>query len=143
MLRSFVALFSVIASASFSLAQAPQPLQTPAVNRSHIAFVYAGEIWLVERQGGEARKLFNQAGEKAAPRFSPDGSQIAFALNVGDNFEVHVAPAQGGEARRLTWHPKDDYPVQLVARRQTDSLSFVSHRGRHGATVQHRGARRF
>jgi len=111
MLRSLVALFSVIASASFSFAQATLPLQTPAVNRTHIAFVYAGEIWLVERQGGEARKLFNQAGEKAAPRFSPDGSQIAFALNVGDNFEVHVAPAQGGEARRLTWHPKDDYPV--------------------------------
>jgi tricorn protease len=113
MLRSLLVLFSLLVLTSLGFAQSPQmiPFQAPAVSRTHIAFVYAGEIWLVERAGGEARKLFTQAGEKTAPRFSPDGSQIAFALNVGDNFEVHVALAQGGEAKRLTWHPKDDYPV--------------------------------
>jgi len=29
----------------------PPLLQKPAVNRTHIVFVYAGDLWLVGRQG--------------------------------------------------------------------------------------------
>ena len=47
-------------------------------------------------------------------------------MNMGDNFEVFVAPAQGGEARRLTWHPKDDYPVDWS--HDGKQILFRSHR---------------
>lgn len=80
----------------------------PTASNRHIAFVYAGEIWLVERGGGEARKLVNQAGDKVTPLFSPDGTQLAFSMTAGGNLDVYVVAASGGEARRLTYHPKED-----------------------------------
>ena len=36
---------------------APLLLGRTSVNRTHIAFSYAGDIWTVERAGGEARRL--------------------------------------------------------------------------------------
>ncbi len=104
----------------------PMPLQTPSVSRTQIAFVYAGEIWIVDRNGGEARKFLNQAGEKGSPCFSPDGSQIAFSMSVNGNLDVYVAPAAGGEAKRLTWHPKDDYALGWTP--DGKNVLFRSHR---------------
>jgi tricorn protease len=37
--------------------QGPMLLESPTVSRTHVAFSFAGDIWLVERQGGEARRL--------------------------------------------------------------------------------------
>src|SRR6266446_3493241 len=76
------------------------------VNQTHIAFSYAGDIWTVERSGGEARKLTSHPGEENFPAFSPDGSQIAFSRQVGGNWDVYVMSANGGEARRLTFDPR-------------------------------------
>ncbi|MEW6126451.1 MAG: PDZ domain-containing protein [Acidobacteriota bacterium] len=90
----------------------PMPFQMPAVSDKFIAFCYANEIWVVDRNGGEARRLTSvQAAEKLAPVFSPDGSQIAFSMNVGGNLDVYVMPVAGGEPRRLTYHPKEDVAV--------------------------------
>jgi tricorn protease len=46
-----------------------------AVNKTHIAFTYAGKIWLVERTGGAARKL-NDAGAETNPVFRPTGNRL-------------------------------------------------------------------
>jgi tricorn protease len=78
------------------------------VNRTQIAFSYAGDIWAVERSGGEARKLTSHPGEENFPVFSPDGSQIAFSRQVGGNWDIYVMSANGGEARRLTFDPRPD-----------------------------------
>ncbi len=43
-----------------------------------------------------------------APRFSPDGSQIAFSMMLGANSDIYVAGASGGQARRLTTSPGVD-----------------------------------
>jgi tricorn protease len=51
----------------------------PDVSRTHIAFVYAGDIWVVPKAGGVANRLSSPPGEEQYPRFSPDGSQIAFS----------------------------------------------------------------
>src|SRR5690348_12736596 len=42
------------------------------------------------------------------PYFSPDGKWIAFSGNYGGNTDVYVMPAEGGEPKRLTWHPAPD-----------------------------------
>ncbi|HKQ77433.1 MAG TPA: protease, partial [Blastocatellia bacterium] len=111
--RSLLLLMLLVISSHICIAQAsgPMPFQTPSASRTQIAFVYAGEIWIVDRSGGEARKFLNQPGEKTSPCFSPDGLQIAFSMSVNDNLDIYVAPATGGEAKRLTWHPKDDYAL--------------------------------
>jgi len=83
--------------------------QALSVNRTHIAFSYAGDIWMVSRSGGEARRLTQQAGDNTDPVLSPDGTQIAFSRRAADNnVDVYVMPAAGGTSHRLTYHPKPD-----------------------------------
>jgi len=80
----------------------------PDVSATHIAFVYAGDIWTVPRAGGTATRLSSPRGEESFPRFSPDGSRIAFSANYDGNVDVYVVPTAGGEPVRLTHHPMDD-----------------------------------
>jgi tricorn protease len=79
-----------------------------AANRTHVVFSFAGDLWEVPREGGEAERLTDHPADDRFPAFSPDGSILAFTRQSGGNEDVHVMPAQGGEARRLTWHPKAD-----------------------------------
>ena len=83
-------------------------LRMPTVSAGAIAFVYAGDLWIVPRTGGEARQLTSAPGLETNPRFSPDGRWIAFSANYSGNADVYVVPAEGGQPRRLTWHPEPD-----------------------------------
>ena len=80
----------------------------PAVSATHIAFVYAGDIWVVPKQGGVAMRLSSPRGEETFPRFSPDGSRIAFSGDYDGNVDAYVVPTLGGDPVRLTYHPMDD-----------------------------------
>lgn len=83
-------------------------LQKPTMNRTHIVFVYAGDLWSVPREGGSAIRLTTSPGGENHPMFSPDGSQIAFTGEYDGNDDVFVIPAGGGVPKRLTWHPAPD-----------------------------------
>ena len=83
-------------------------LRTPTVSASHIAFAYAGNIWIADRAGGDARRLTSFQGEASNPQLSPDGSLVAFSGQYGGNTDVYVVAARGGEPKRLTWHPSAD-----------------------------------
>ncbi|MCK5488423.1 MAG: PD40 domain-containing protein, partial [Gemmatimonadetes bacterium] len=83
-------------------------LRYPDVSATHIAFVYAGDIWIVPKAGGTAQKLSSPKGEESFPRFSPDGSRIAFSGNYDGNTDVYVMPTFGGDPVRLTHHPHSD-----------------------------------
>lgn len=80
----------------------------PTVSATQIAFVYAGDIWVVPRAGGAATRLSSPRGEESFPRFSPDGTRIAFSANYDGNVDVYVVSAAGGEPVRLTHHPMED-----------------------------------
>jgi tricorn protease len=111
-----VALLPFVVPAQQRVAQQGDPgnangtrlLRTPAVSATQIAFAYANNIWVVERAGGNARRLTSFPGETNNPKFSPDGRWIAFSAEYGGNVDVYVVPSQGGEPRRLTWHPGND-----------------------------------
>ena len=83
-------------------------LRYPDVSDSHICFVYANDIWIVDKDGGVANKLSSPEGQEQFPRFSPDGSKIAFTGNYDGNNDVYVIPAMGGIAERLTYHQMTD-----------------------------------
>src|SRR5712671_3263379 len=89
-------------------ASGPLLLQKPTLSKTHIAFSYAGDLWLVPREGGEARLLTSGSGFKTDPVFSPDGSKIAFSGDYDGNVDVYVIPATGGVPHRLTHHPAVD-----------------------------------
>ena len=101
-------------------------LRHPDVSATRIAFVYAGDIWIVPREGGEARRLSSPPGEEAFPRFSPDGEWIAFSGNYDGNTDVYVLPTLGGEPRRLTYHPLADRLVDWLP--AGEELLFASPR---------------
>src|SRR5260221_14400955 len=92
-------------------AAGPLLMQKPTLSKTHIAFSYAGDLWLVPREGGEARLLTSGSGFKTDPVFSPDGSKIAFSGDYDGNVDVYVIPATGGVPRRLTHHPAVDEVV--------------------------------
>jgi len=80
----------------------------PDVSESHITFSYGGDIWVVEKSGGVAHKLSSPDGEESWPKFSPDGSRIAFSGNYDGNTDVYVVPSLGGVSERITWHGMND-----------------------------------
>lgn len=86
-------------------AQGTRLLRHPTVSRDQVAFEYAGDLWVVSRSGGPARRLTATPGVEIDPHFSPDGSQIAFTATVAGNTDVYVVPSAGGGPKRLTYHP--------------------------------------
>src|SRR5436305_12047057 len=108
MLRKLLC-FALLAIAAPASAQVDARMfRQPAVSADKIAFVYAGDIWLVPKSGGAAVRLSSPAGEASFPRFSPDGTKIAFSADYDGNTDVYVAPTAGGEPVPLTHHPMPD-----------------------------------
>jgi len=89
-------------------AQGTRLLRHPAVSKDLIAFEYAGDLWVVGRTGGSARRLTATPGVETDPSFSPDGSLIAYTGTAGGNTDIYVVPAAGGDPKRLTYHPGVD-----------------------------------
>src|SRR6266513_4790230 len=103
----FALLFCLTISAIVN-AQGTRLLRHPTVSRDSVAFEYAGDLWVVSRSGGQARRLTSTIGVELDPYFSPDGSQIAFTSTVAGNTDVYVVPTAGGDPKRLTYHPGID-----------------------------------
>ena len=100
-------------------------MQMPAVSKTQIAFVYAGDIWIAPKTGGAAVRLSTPRGAESFPRFSPDGTRLAFSGNYDGNADVYVMPAAGGEPRRITHHGSNDRLLGWFPDGQ--SLLFASH----------------
>lgn len=77
----------------------------PDVSADQIVFSYAGDLWIVSIDGGQAKKLTNDKGLELFAKFSPDGKYIAFTGQYDGNTHVYYMPAEGGEPTRLTYHP--------------------------------------
>jgi len=83
-------------------------MSQPAVSKSHIAFIYAEDLWVMNADGTNPRRLTVDEGIEGEPCFSPDGKLIAFSAQYDGNTDVFVIPVEGGLPVRLTWHPGAD-----------------------------------
>jgi tricorn protease len=135
MIKSTLSIFLVLVVTAISLGQSEQPLllQKPTLSRDHIAFVYGGDLWIVGREGGEAKRLTTGIGIETRPYFSPDGSRIAFTGEYDGNVDAFVIPASGGIPSRLTYHPDSDEVLgwtpdgkQVLFRSSRHSYSFFN-----------------
>ncbi len=84
-------------------AQEARLLRFPTTNGKQIVFSYAGDLYTVPTSGGVARQLTSHEGYEMFPRFSADGSTIAFTGQYDGNTEVYTVGAEGGVPNRLTY----------------------------------------
>jgi tricorn protease len=108
MQRRPIALALGLLCAAGANAQGTRLLRHPTVSRDAVAFEYGGDLWVVGRNGGQARRLTSTPEVENEPHFSPDGSLIAFTRMSGSNADVYVVPTAGGDPKRLTFHPGQD-----------------------------------
>ncbi len=108
-MRTFVyGVLSMALSVAAAMAQGTRLLRHPTISHDMVAFEYGGDLWVVPRTGGDARRLTATPSLETDPYFSPDGSEIAYTATVAGNTDVYVIPVTGGEPRRLTYHPGAD-----------------------------------
>lgn len=84
-------------------AQEARLLRFPTTNGNEVVFSYAGDLYKVSLQGGQALRITSHIGYEMFPKFSPDGKLIAFTGQYDGNTEVYTVPANGGEPLRLTY----------------------------------------
>jgi len=60
------------------------------------------DVWMVSIETGETRRLTTSEEYDGHPRWSPDGSRIAFISSRGGTPQVWMLPTAGGEARQVT-----------------------------------------
>jgi tricorn protease len=107
LLIHFSILFSFLALNIFAQVDA-RMFQYPDVSKTYISFTYAGDVWIVPKEGGTAFRLTTAKGTEGFAKFSPDGSQLAFSGNYDGNLDVYVIQALGGLPKRITSHGMAD-----------------------------------
>ncbi len=97
----FVAVFSI---AQTGFASETRLLRFPDIHENRVVFVYAGDLYVAATNGGAAVRLTSHEGLEQFPKFSPDGSEVAYSAEYNGTRQVYVIPTSGGTPRQLTWY---------------------------------------
>lgn len=93
---------AVIFSGAAAMAEPGHFFSTPDIHGDKVVFSREGDIWIGNLVGGEARRLTRAEGLETKPRFSPDGTQIAFQGQYEGSTQVYVMAVAGGIPARIT-----------------------------------------
>jgi len=96
-------------------------------DRQRIAMDLQGILWVMPISGGEARRLTDDLGDIAWPRWSPDGARIVFQSYRSGNFHLWSIDPAGDDLRQLT-HGEFDYREPCFSP-DSRELAFASDRG--------------
>jgi len=106
----FIFILLILPLISFSqISKDTKLLSQPAISANHIAFIYAEDLWVANKDGSNPIRLTIDEGRESGPIFSPDGTTIAFNAQYDGNTDVYTIPVNGGIPTRLTWHPSGDF----------------------------------
>src|SRR5947209_6243737 len=135
--RTILCLLLVLFAATAADAQSARPLllRRPTLSRTQVAFVYGGDLWVVAREGGEARRLTAGVGVETRPYFSPDGSHIAYVPNLqwqaawkryrgGQTTPIWIADLADSSVEKLPRENSNDFNPMWVGQ----SIYFLSDR---------------
>jgi len=79
---------------------------------SQIAFSYQGDIWISDMDGTAARRITVHEAYDSHPRWSRDGSQIAFQSNRYGRDDIFTCALGSGKIQRHTYYSGgDQYPA--------------------------------
>ena len=84
------------------------------------------QIFVMDGNGGNQRRLITSSADDLHPAFSPDGSRIAFESNRDGPQQIYVMNADGSDIRRLTMGTSNDRSPAW--RPDGSELVFVSDR---------------
>lgn len=118
-------------------------MRFPDTNGERVVFSYAGDIWSVDADGGEAKKLTSHKGIELFPRISPDGRWIAFSGQYSGSRQVYVMPAEGGTPKQLTYYndvgdmpPRGGFDhIVLGWSSDSEKILFRANRTQHGQRI--------
>ncbi len=65
-----------------------------------------GRLWIVDTDGSGHRKLTSATGTESSPRWSPDGTRLAYVARGDGGSEIYVYWIESGESARLTQLPR-------------------------------------
>ena len=86
-----------------------------------------GRIWTVDTTGGEPQPLTAGKKDDSCPRWSPDGTRVAF-ISTGegekDKPQLHIIAANGGEAKQICALP--DGVSELAWAPDGSRIAFIS-----------------
>ncbi|RMF73837.1 MAG: peptidase S41 [Acidobacteria bacterium] len=116
LLRSVLPLLVCLAAAPAVAVEARLPRHpAPSPDGSRIAFSWQGDLFVVSRDGGPARRLTVHPAHESRPVWSRDGRSIAFASDRHGNDDVFVMPADGSAPpTRLTFASTPDEPAAFT-----------------------------
>src|SRR3954468_16322008 len=81
---------------------------TRSPDRRTIVMDLQGVLWRLPAGGGAARRLTGNFADPALPRFSPNGTRIAFQSYADGNYHVWPRRPAGSSRRELTHGRYDD-----------------------------------
>ncbi|MDQ8701023.1 PDZ domain-containing protein [Streptomyces sp. LHD-70] len=81
----------------------PAYLRFPHIQGDLVAFIAEDDVWVAPLDGGRAWRVSADNMPVDHPRISPDGTRVAWTSTRDGAPEVHVAPVDGGPAKRLTY----------------------------------------
>jgi dipeptidyl aminopeptidase/acylaminoacyl peptidase len=83
-----------------TMGEGNSPIFNAAGNQ--IIYIREGKFWTTPAVGGKEQKLFEVRGSVNSPRWSPDGSQLAFVSNRGDHSFISVYDTRANQIRFLS-----------------------------------------
>lgn len=146
-LSNATAVSAAVAPAQAQSATRPSAvmMRYPDVSQHSIVFRYAGDLWIVGKDGGQARRISSAPGGESFAKFSPDGTQLAFMAAYDGEPDLYVMPVEGGVPTRVTHHPDTEvfcdwhadgerllyYSTELSGQRRAPKLFLVPALGGH------------
>lgn len=103
-----------------------------APDGKRIAVSWLEAVWTMTPEGRDQKRVVPAGGawiSERDPAWSPDGKQIAFAADTDGAFDIYVAPAAGGAARKVTTLNGDERWPSWTR----DGRLLFSHRAKGGA----------
>jgi tricorn protease len=99
-----IVLVLMLAYLKAGLADETRLLRFPDIYGDRVVFVYAGDLYVAPTDGGAATRLTSHEGMELYPKFSPDGTEVAYSAEYNGTRQVYVIPTEGGAPRQLTWY---------------------------------------
>lgn len=105
--------------------------------KGRVIFTYTvkdnSDIYSINFENMQVRKLISSRGEDSFPRWSPDGSEFVYQSNTSGNREIYKANWDGTNVRRLTKSPGTDGEADWSP--DGDKIVFISTRNGSGTNI--------